>query len=89
MNMDIQEGDMLVTSGIDGVYPPGLPVAVVSKIERNPTYVFAQVTCTPAAGVGHHRQLLILSLQTPATENPAEAIEEERDSRKGKKVGVR
>ena len=51
-------------------------MAVVSKIERNPTYVFAQVTCTPAAGVGHYRQLLILSL-TPVTEtkNPAEAIE--------------
>jgi rod shape-determining protein MreC len=89
MNTDIQEGDMLVTSGIDGVYPPGLPVAVVSKIERNPTYVFAQVTCTPAAGVGHHRQLLILSLLTPVTENPAEAIERKSESRKRGNVGVR
>jgi rod shape-determining protein MreC len=89
MNTDIQEGDMLVTSGIDGVYPPGLPVAVVSKIERNPTYVFAQVTCTPAAGVGYHRQLLILSLLTPVTENPAEAIERKSESRKRGNVGVR
>ena len=34
-NADIQNGDTLVTSGIDGVYPAGLPVAVVAKIERN------------------------------------------------------
>ncbi len=91
VNTDIEEGDMLVTSGIDGVYPPGLPVAVVSKIERNPTYVFAQVTCTPAAGVGHYRQLLILSLQTSVTEtkNPAEAIEIRPEGRKRDKVGIR
>ncbi|MEP7073583.1 MAG: rod shape-determining protein MreC [Nitrosospira sp.] len=91
VNTDIEEGDMLVTSGIDGVYPPGLPVAVVSKIERNPTYVFAQVTCTPAAGVGHYRQLLILSLPTSVTEtkNPAEAIEIRPEGRKRDKVGIR
>ena len=91
VNTDIEEGDMLVTSGIDGVYPPGLPVAVVSKIERNPTYVFAQVSCTPAAGVGHYRQLLILSLPTSVTEtkNPAEAIEIRPEGRKRDKVGIR
>lgn len=89
MNTDILEGDMLVTSGIDGVYPPGLPVAVVSKIERNPTYVFAQVTCTPVSGVGHHRQLLILSLLTPVAENPAEVSEKKSEGRKEGTVGVR
>lgn len=89
MNTDILEGDMLVTSGIDGVYPPGLPVAVVSKIERNPTYVFAQVTCTPVSGVGHHRQLLILSLLTPVAENPAEISERKSEGRKEGTVGVR
>ena len=91
VNTDIEEGDMLVTSGIDGVYPPDLPVAVVSKIERNPTYVFAQVTCTPTAGVGHYRQLLILSLPTPVTEtkDPAEAIEIKPKGKKRDKVGIR
>jgi rod shape-determining protein MreC len=89
VNTDIQEGDTLVTSGIDGVYPPGLPVAVVSKIERNPSYVFAHVTCTPAAAVGHHRQLLILSLLTPVTENPVEAIETKPERKKREKVGIR
>ena len=50
VNADIQNGDVLVTSGIDGIYPPGLPVAVVSNIERNAAYPFARITCTPAAG---------------------------------------
>jgi rod shape-determining protein MreC len=91
VNTDIEEGDKLVTSGIDGVYPPGLPVAVVSKIERNPTYIFARVTCAPAAGVGHHRQLLILSAITPVTENPADTFEikPESEGKKREKVGVR
>lgn len=57
-NADIQNGDTLVTSGIDGVYPAGLPVAVVSKIERNAA--FAKITCTPSAGVNRHKQILIL-----------------------------
>lgn len=57
-NADIQNGDTLVTSGIDGIYPAGLPVAVVSKIERNAA--FAKITCTPSAGVNRHKQLLIL-----------------------------
>ncbi|KIO49672.1 rod shape-determining protein MreC [Nitrosospira sp. NpAV] len=90
VNTDIEEGDMLVTSGIDGVYPPGLPVALVSKIERNPTYIFARVTCTPAAGVGSHRQLLILSAMTPVTENPADTFEKSKpEDKKREKVGVR
>lgn len=90
VNTDIEEGDMLVTSGIDGVYPPGLPVAMVSKIERNPTYIFARVTCIPAAGVGSHRQLLILSAMTPVTENPTDTFEKSKpEDKKREKVGVR
>jgi rod shape-determining protein MreC len=89
VNTDIQEGDVLVTSGIDGVYPPGLPVASVSKIERSPAYVFARITCIPTAGVGHHRQLLILSLMTPPAETPADAFEIKPETRKREKVGVR
>jgi len=89
VNTDIVEGDMLTTSGIDGVYPPGLPVAVVSKIERNPTYIFARVTCTPVSGVGHNRQLLILSLLSPVIEIPPEALETKPETRKREKGGVR
>lgn len=58
---DVQVGDLLVTSGIDGTYPAGLPVAKVASIERDPAYPFAHVTCTPAAGVSRHHWLFILS----------------------------
>ncbi|MGH8672053.1 MAG: rod shape-determining protein MreC [Burkholderiales bacterium] len=59
-NADVKIGDTLVTSGIDGVYPAGLPVAVVEKIERDTASAFARITCVPSAGVGQHEQLLIL-----------------------------
>ena len=67
---DIQPGDQLVTSGIDGVYPPGLPVAVVHKVERNAAYLFAKIACTPSAGADRQRQLLILSA-VPSEPTPA------------------
>lgn len=66
VNADLQNGDQLVTSGIDGIYPPGLPVAVVSKIERNAAFPFAKISCQPSAGIDRQRQVLILNTQLPA-----------------------
>jgi rod shape-determining protein MreC len=71
---DIQEDDLLVTSGIDGVYPQGIPVAKVVKIERDPAYPFAHVTCLPVAGVDKHRHLLILSSLPALPERPNEKL---------------
>ncbi len=73
VNADIQTDDVLVTSGIDGVYPPGIPVAKVTKIERDPVYPFARVSCLPVAGVDNHRQLLILSGMPKLPERPEES----------------
>jgi rod shape-determining protein MreC len=53
---DVQAGDLLTTSGVDGVYPPGLPVARVEKVERRADSAFARITCLPlalASGVDH------------------------------------
>jgi len=61
LSSDIQIDDVLVTSGIDGTYPPGLPVAKVIQIERDPAYPFAQILCAPLSGVDQQRQLMILS----------------------------
>jgi len=61
-NVDIQIGDKLVTSGIDGIYPSGLAVATVSKIEQDPASPFAKIISIPVAQVSHHLQLLILEL---------------------------
>ncbi len=60
-NADVENGDVLVTSGIDGTYPPGLPVAVVVRVERDSSYTFARVLAQPIAGVERGRYALVLS----------------------------
>jgi rod shape-determining protein MreC len=59
-NAEIQNGDRLVTSGIDGTYPAGLPVATVTRIERDAEHSFARVVCKPSAGVDSGRYVLVL-----------------------------
>ena len=76
-NADIQAGDVLVTSGIDGIYPPGLAVAKVVRIENKSTDAFAHILCVPAAGVDRNRQLLILLAQAKVA--PRLPPEEGRD----------
>lgn len=67
---DLQQGDLLVTSGLDGVYPPGLPVARITQIERKADTAFSRVYCEPVAGVRSHRQLLVVRYEAepPARE---------------------
>lgn len=68
-NADVQPGDLLTTSGVDGVYPPGLPVARISRIERRAESAFAKIYCTPAALVSGSRHVLVVtpvSSQMPA-----------------------
>ena len=72
-NAEIQNGDRLVTSGIDGVYPPGLPVATVVRIERDAEHSFARVVCKPAAGVERGRFVLVLTNESKAPPRPEEA----------------
>lgn len=72
VSTDIQNGDILETSGLDGVYPPGIPVAKVARIERDAAYPFARITCTPLGGVDKHRHLLVLSALPKLPERPAE-----------------
>jgi rod shape-determining protein MreC len=72
-NADVQADDLLVTSGLDGTYPPGLPVAKVTKIERDAAYSFAKITCVPAAGADQNRQVLVLARETGLPPPPAES----------------
>ena len=55
---DLEVGDILITSGIDGVYPPGFAVAVISRIERNVDKNSSNVFCVPIAAVNRYRQAL-------------------------------
>jgi rod shape-determining protein MreC len=59
-NADVRVGDLLSTSGIDGVYPPGLPVAKVTQVERRAESAFARVLCEPLAQVLSTQQVLVL-----------------------------
>jgi rod shape-determining protein MreC len=59
-NADIEEGDVLTTSGVDGVYPPGIPVAKVVKIERRADTVFARILCESLARVQGARHVMVL-----------------------------
>ncbi|MBY0574443.1 MAG: rod shape-determining protein MreC, partial [Undibacterium sp.] len=59
-NADVKIGDVLVTSGIDGVYPEGLQVAKVALVENKATTTFETILCIPAAGLDRHKQLLVL-----------------------------
>jgi rod shape-determining protein MreC len=77
-NVDVQDGDRLVTSGIDGTYPPDLPVATVVHIERDSANAFARILCQPAAGVARGRYVLVLKPQARAVPYPAAEPTERR-----------
>lgn len=73
VSADIQKGDVLVTSGIDGVYPADIPVATVVKVERDAAYPFAHVFCLPIGGVDKHHYLMVLSSVPALPERPEAA----------------
>ena len=59
-NADIREEDLLTTSGVDGLYPPGLPVARVVRVERQADSAFARIYCAPLAQVQGARHVVVL-----------------------------
>lgn len=74
--MDIEEGDLLVTSGLGQRFPPGYPVALVEKVTHDPGKPFATVTARPMAELNRNRHVLLVfdrhrvedeSLTAPAT----------------------
>jgi rod shape-determining protein MreC len=76
-NADVQQGDILTTSGVDGVYPPGIPVARVDKVERRAESAFAKISCQPLANTLGARHVMILepyAVQIPLP-SPAESAQ--------------
>ncbi len=72
---DLQVGDRLLTSGLDGTYPAGLAVAQVTSVDRDTGQIFARITCAPLAGVDRSEQLLVLgqvAAVAPRPEEPAD-----------------
>jgi rod shape-determining protein MreC len=59
-NADVREGDLLQTSGVDGIYPAGLPVARVTRVDRQAEGAFARITLKPVAATDGVRHVLLL-----------------------------
>ncbi len=83
-NTDIREGDLLVTSGLGGRFPPGYPVARVARVKTNPGLPFATVLAAPAGAIDRIQEVLLVrrdpegprlagSSDEPATGVPAMA----------------
>lgn len=66
---DIQQGDLLVSSGLGGRFPVGYPVAVVSVIERDPGQAFARILAVPSAALDRSRHVLLVFTTGPAEED--------------------
>jgi rod shape-determining protein MreC len=87
LNADFEIGDQLVTSGIDGVYPPGLPVAQVANVERNAAFLFARIVCKPLAGVANHKQVMVVHGDQKIPERPPEEVQRAPAPKKGRRGG--
>lgn len=76
-NADVQKDDLLVTSGLDGIFLPGFPVAKVLHVERDTAYSFARIICGPVGGVENFGEVMILAPREapPPRPEPAEAVE--------------
>jgi rod shape-determining protein MreC len=81
---DIQVGDVLVTSGLDGTYPPGLAVARVATLDRETGQIFARIACTPLAGVDRSEHLLVVGRQAAAMARPEEPVAQDTAKKMGK-----
>ncbi|HZW23724.1 rod shape-determining protein MreC [Noviherbaspirillum sp.] len=90
-NADIQNGDVLVTSGIDGVYPAGLAVAKVTQVDRKSSDAFARIVCQPLAGIDRNRQLLILltEMRFPPRPEPEDPKKERAAKREAAKEAAK
>lgn len=69
---DLKEGDLIVTSGLGGHYPPGYPVGYITHFERDPAEPFAHVTARTAADLNRGREVLLFwpSQPLPQVELP-------------------
>lgn len=64
INADVKVGDEFVTSGLDKIYPSGLPVAKVISIDKKSDFTFINVKCLPISNIYNASQILVLNLSS-------------------------
>jgi rod shape-determining protein MreC len=67
---DLKQGDLLLSTGMGGVFPPGYPVAKVTRVERDSKATFAIVEARPTAALDRDREVLLVWFKAPAPEPP-------------------
>ena len=79
---DVRKGDLLVSSGLDEIFPAGYPVATVTKVERNSADTFALVEAKPLAQLDRDREVLLLWADKPKVPAADAAAEPAVDAEK-------
>jgi len=74
-NADIVIGDLLISSGLGGNFPPGYPVGSVTQVSPDPSSSFATVLARPAAALNRNREVLLVWSTTEVGSPPSEAKE--------------
>lgn len=82
-NADIKVGDLLVTSGLGGTYPPGYPVATVSQVIRDAERHFAQVTAVPLAHLNRSREVLLVWSGNPVPQEAPDKSDKKDETKPG------
>ena len=67
---DVVKGDLLVTSGLGGGFPPGYPVGTITEVKRDPAQSLADVTAKPAAALDRARELLFVWVKEASVAAP-------------------
>jgi rod shape-determining protein MreC len=60
-NADVREGDLLISSGLGGIFPPGYPVGVIRRVNRVTGQPFLEVNAEPAAALNRIREVLLVT----------------------------
>ena len=72
---DLKPGDLLLSTGMGGVFPPGYPIAEVTQVVRNASTTFALVDARPTARLDRDREVLLVWFDPPVVEVPPAAAE--------------
>lgn len=70
----VEVGDVVVTSGLGGVFPKGLPLGRVTSVENNPGALYLDIVVEPFAHTENNEEVLVITSLTEGQEASAEDI---------------